>query len=70
MSEVIKVYTHESVIHSQMSAIEKVLDRSVNFEITLNTKNARSNIQFEASEDEMTQNPRARSAKLRVAEKK
>jgi hypothetical protein len=52
MSQRIRIYTHEVIIHAQMHAIEKVLNRTINYTLTLNTATTRSNIEFDA---EMTE---------------
>jgi hypothetical protein len=53
MARRIKVFTHEVIVHSQVTNLEKILERRIDYEITLNTKGARSNIQFEVSETEV-----------------
>jgi hypothetical protein len=53
MEELVKLFTHETIVHSQIASIEKVLDRRVDFQITINAKETRSNIQFNATRDEM-----------------
>jgi hypothetical protein len=50
----IKLYTHEVIIHSQINAIEKALNRQIEANITLNQKEQKSNIEFEVSEKELT----------------
>lgn len=49
----VKLFTHDTIVHSQLSSIENTVGRVVNFQITLNQQDARSNIQFDASEDEV-----------------
>jgi hypothetical protein len=49
----IKLYTHEVIIHSQINAIEKALNRQIGANITLNQKEQKSNIEFEVSEKEL-----------------
>lgn len=48
MKQRIKIYTHEVIAHSQMNAIEKILNRQIDYTMALNTS-TRSNIQFEAT---------------------
>jgi hypothetical protein len=50
----IRLNTHETIVHSQLQAIEKALSRTVVFEITLNQKGIKSNIEFEAEEKEIS----------------
>lgn len=51
--ENIRIFTHESIIHSQMQSIEKLLDHRVNFAVTLNSKGVRSKIEFLVTEAEI-----------------
>ncbi len=53
MGHRIKIFTHESIIHGQVNAIEKIVNRDVQFDITLNLRGDRSNIQFSADEKEI-----------------
>lgn len=54
MSVRIRLYTHEVIVHSQIAAIEKSLNRAVNCEINLNSKKVRSTIEFDAEEKEIS----------------
>lgn len=51
--EEVRILTHESVVHFQLMAIEKLLKRNMDFTVTLNQRSAISNIQFTASEEEI-----------------
>jgi hypothetical protein len=53
MKQRIKIYTHEAIVHSQVNAIEKIVSHEVEFDITLNTRGARSSIQFSAEQNEI-----------------
>jgi hypothetical protein len=55
MKQKVKLFTHEVIIHAQIAALEKVLNRSVDCTIALNNRGSRSNIQFEANEKEIEQ---------------
>jgi ribosomal protein S6 len=47
------ISTHESVIHAQIAAIEKLLKRELNYQIVLNVKGVHSHIEFDANEEEL-----------------
>jgi CheY-like chemotaxis protein len=49
----VKLFTNDNLIHDQTGSIEKLLGRSIDFEITLNVQPARQNIQFTVSESEL-----------------
>ena len=49
----LRIFTHESIVHTQIASIEKLLERKIEFSITINTKNEKSNIQFSVSENEL-----------------
>jgi hypothetical protein len=49
----IKILTHESIIHTQITSIEKLLNRQVAYQLKLNVKGTKSNIEFKASQDEV-----------------
>lgn len=51
----VKLFTHEAIVHAQTLSIEKLLNRKVEFDISLNVKGVRSNIQFTVNEAEITQ---------------
>lgn len=53
MSLNIKIMTHESIVHSQLNSIERILNRQVDFKLTLNIKGIKSNIEFVATPDEV-----------------
>jgi hypothetical protein len=55
MNRKIKLFTHEVIVHTQIAAIEKVLNRSIDCAISLNNRETRSSIQFEATEQEIEQ---------------
>jgi hypothetical protein len=50
----IRLFTHESIVHSQVIKIETMLGREVPFEIMLNQLQANSTIEFAASDREIT----------------
>jgi hypothetical protein len=54
MATRIRLYTHEVIIHSQIASIEKILDRVVEFEVTLNQKQLKSTIEFAAEDTEIS----------------
>jgi hypothetical protein len=49
----IKIFTHESIVHYQLDAIEKLLQRDVGFRVVLNVKGVVSNVQFAATFEEI-----------------
>ena len=49
----VKLFTHEVIVHSQLTALEKILNRCLHYEISLNIKGIRSNIQFDADDKEI-----------------
>jgi hypothetical protein len=49
----VKVFTNEVVIHNQIAALEDLLGRKVDFEISLNANDTRSNLTFHVSESEL-----------------
>ena len=49
----IKILTHESIIHTQLTSIEKLLNRQVQYQLKLNVKGTKSNIEFKASPEEL-----------------
>lgn len=49
----VKLFTHEVIVHSQLTALESILNRCIHYEISLNSKGTRSNIQFDADEKEI-----------------
>ena len=49
----VKIFTHEVIVHSQVEMIEKVLERDVLFNISLNQTRDRSTIRFDAEEGEV-----------------
>jgi hypothetical protein len=49
----VKLFTHEVIVHSQLTALENILNRCIHYEISLNGKDIRSNIQFDANEKEI-----------------
>jgi hypothetical protein len=49
----VKIFTHEAIVHSQIAAVERVLKREVDMKITLNVKESRSSIEFTADEKEI-----------------
>jgi hypothetical protein len=53
MDHNVKIMTHESIVHGQISSIEGLLERPVNFAVTLNVKGVRSHIRFVASNEEI-----------------
>jgi hypothetical protein len=53
MDYTIRIMTHESIIHSQIVSIERLLEREINCQPTLNAKGVKSNIEFRASTDEI-----------------
>jgi hypothetical protein len=53
MTKHIKIFTDESRVHGQIDALEKILSRRLECEITINVKDTSSSIQFEVSENEM-----------------
>lgn len=53
MDQNIKIITHESIIHSQIQSIERVLARPVSYEVILNVRGVKSHIQFNASPEEI-----------------
>jgi hypothetical protein len=50
----VKIFTHEVIVHSQIAMIEKVLERNIEFAVSLNQKEDRSNIRFDAEVKEIT----------------
>ena len=53
MDHCIKLFTHEAIVHSQLQSIEKLLQRKVDYEISLNQHGVRSNIQFKVNPEEI-----------------
>lgn len=53
MDTLIRLYTHELIIHTQLASIEQVLKRTISFAITLNQRQSKSNIEFSVSETEI-----------------
>lgn len=53
MANKIKIFTHEAIVHTQITALEKTLNRQIEFEINLNLNKVRSNLSFEATEEEI-----------------
>jgi hypothetical protein len=53
MDIIAKIMTHESIVHGQIMSLEKLLDRQLSFQLTLNVKGIRSNIEFKASQEEI-----------------
>jgi hypothetical protein len=53
MNQKIKLYTHEVIVHSQISALEKTLNRSIEYKLSLNSRTERSYLQFEADTKEI-----------------
>ena len=49
----VKIFTHEVIVHSQINAIEKTLNRDIHCEITLNIRTVRSFIEFDANNSEI-----------------
>jgi hypothetical protein len=50
---VIKLFTHETIVHAQIIAVRKLLAREIKFDIMLNVRGIRSHIQFDASQTEI-----------------
>lgn len=50
----VKLYTNEMIVHSQTNSIQELLQRALDFHIELNTTISSPNIQFIASEVELT----------------
>jgi len=46
------LHTHESIVHAQIHAIEKLLARDIIYQITLNVQGTRSHIRFPLSNTE------------------
>ena len=46
----VSLFTHESIVHDQVDAIQLLLNREVSFAINLNTLKERSTLAFHASE--------------------
>jgi hypothetical protein len=55
MQKRLRIFTHESIVHSQVATIQKILGKEITFDIIINSKGARSNIQFMVSSEEMDQ---------------
>jgi hypothetical protein len=53
MGTIVKIMTHESIIHSQLSSLERILNREINCQLTLNVKGIKSNFEFPATEEEI-----------------
>lgn len=53
MSLPVKLMTHEVIVHTQLQSLERVLEREVLCDITLNVKGIKSHIIFNASEEEI-----------------
>ena len=53
MEQFIKIFTHESTVHTQIEVIQETLKREVKCEITINVKDKHSCIQFTADENEL-----------------
>lgn len=49
----IKIMTHESIIHSQIQSIERVLARPVSYGVILNVRGVKSHIHFQATPEEI-----------------
>jgi hypothetical protein len=49
----LKLFTNESMVHSQVSTLEHLLGRRIECEIIMNVKNASSSIQFDANDGEI-----------------
>ena len=50
----VKLYTNETIVHTQTNSIQDLLQRVLNFDIELNTRKPNPNIQFMVSEVELT----------------
>lgn len=49
-----KIITHESIVHSQVFALYRLLNRQIDYKITLNRQKLSSVIEFDADESEET----------------
>lgn len=49
----VKIMTHETIVHTQLNSIEKLLNRDIDYKANLNTKGIRSSISFKASQLEI-----------------
>jgi hypothetical protein len=50
---IIRIMTHESIVHSQITSLERLLNREIDFALTLNIRGVKSSIEFSATEDEI-----------------
>jgi CheY-like chemotaxis protein len=50
----IRIATHEVIVHTQIESIERGLKRPISFDITLNKHRKKSNLEFDATEKEIS----------------
>lgn len=51
--QLLRIFTHENIVHTQTEAIQKLLKREIQFTINLNVQDDRPNIQFFVSKSEL-----------------
>jgi hypothetical protein len=53
MDIAVKIMTHESIVHTQILSIEKLLNRNITYDVTLNTRGVKSYLSFLATPEEV-----------------
>jgi hypothetical protein len=58
MNKKVKIFTNESIGHSQIGTLEKILSCRVECEIAMDVRDISPNIQFDASDPEIEIDPK------------